>query len=594
MIELEKETHKVVEDFVKSLAERGLDYEIAMVEANEFTSDICQAELLPKLNELANQIDYRNRIIAQLEKKRDIATVLGTNAEVGKIQKAIKEVEIGDFSSAITKKIKKDIDDADSKVKKTVSRKESDLSLQEIIDKYNFHMTSVGGLYWYYQSDIADEFGNRGWYALKKDTLQANFAATTIFIRGGNGEPDYSSYNEFNAMLRDQGRNFTNVIQSYTDKAGCLNVMNKKFCEAAADGSTDYHWIFDAIYESVSGGDPGSEEFNQFQRTVFSKYVNPNNPFLPNLFVKNTDGRCAKDLLAETHMNRLFNGNVAPNCNIDHLLGKFNGAIAGKAVIFVNETVREKVDVEKIKQFLGSKRFQVENKFEMPYSADNTALVISFTNALAGGISLSGTKSDERYSLFSTNKVFREVLSRYFKEKEGIDLTPEECKKWLESNDPMSGQNILRDKVQNGKWINAMHAKWGKVEYVESYHGQVYSELINRQRGAWTDLVEDVFTEPGFTYIRDVVLEKMIVEFCKKEMIPGKRRRTEEIERLCRDKGIDVVLITRAQIKPQTSKQQPYRSTIWKVNDWTKTVDENEYRYGVVNDRGIWEWNWKG
>ena len=35
--------------------------------------------------------------------------------------------------------------------------------LQEYIDKYNFYMTSTGGLSWYYQPEFLDEYGNREW-----------------------------------------------------------------------------------------------------------------------------------------------------------------------------------------------------------------------------------------------------------------------------------------------------------------------------------------------------------------------------------------------------------------------------------------------
>jgi hypothetical protein len=586
----EKECNRLVEEFLEKLQEKGSADEIEMLKANDLSSDLCKAELVPKLAELSEQMEIRQKVVEELEKKKDIATSIGSNADVGKIHKAIAHAMNGDYSDPVAKKVKKEIDDQVSKNKKATTRKESELSLQELVDKYNFHMTSQGGLFWLYQTEHADQFGNRKWVSLKKDTLQANFSATAVFVRGDKETADYSSFFEFTDMLRDQKRYFTAVNMSYTDKPGVLNMMNKNFCPVSATGDEDYHWIFDAIYESVSGGEPGSVEFEQFQQIVFSKYMNPSNAFLPNAFVRNPGGRCGKDLYSETHLRTLFGGNVATNCNIDHLLGKFNGAIAGKAVIVVNETVREKVDVEKIKQFLGSKTLRVENKYEMPYEADNTALVISFTNALAGGVSLSGEKSDERYALFSTDAVVRDVISKYFLEKEGIVISPEDCKKWLESNDPLSGQNILASREENSKWIAAMARKWGKLDYVAAYKSRVYDEILNRQRGAWLDLVEQVFTEPGFDYIRDGLLMDMITYYCRGEALPGRKRRKEEIERLCKDKGINVIWKDRVSINDVNGSMQ---RTVWKLNNGMGTVKENEVSYGVWDDKDNWKWTWR-
>jgi hypothetical protein len=192
--------------------------------------------------------------------------------------------------------------------------------------------------------------------------------------------------------------------------------------------------------------------------------------------------------------------------------------------------------------------------------------------------------------MFSTDYVFREVLQRYFKIKDNVSKSEQECKIWLESNDKDSGQNILSDKEQVGKWINAMYAKYNKIDSIESFHDGVYDQLIDKQRGAWTQTVEQVFTEPDFVYIRESLLRDLILHHNRGEIIPGKNHMRKEIERLCKDKGINVVWKDKVTIKfgPGNSPQR----TVWKLNDGSGTVKNDEGKYGSNDAGGRWGWVW--
>ena len=464
--------------------------------------------------------------------------------------------------------------------------------LQEYIDKYNFYMTSTGGLSWYYQPEFLDEYGNREWRSLKKETLLANFAATDVYIRGGQGVPDYSSFKVFNKMLVDQKRVFTTVIQSFTKDTsnGKLNIMNKEFCEPLADGSIDYHWFLDAIFESLSGGCPGEvDTFEHLQQIIFAKFLHPENIFIPCPMI-NDDGSSAKGLTGARFLPTLFSGSIADNCNIEHLTGKFNGVIAGKAIIFINETAKDKVDNEKVKSFIGSPTFTVEEKFEKPYSCDNTGLVISATNQTTGGITLSGTNSDRRYSIFSTKMDIYKIVQKYFLDKEQKKITLADAQDWIEE----TGQWILADKDQVGKWINAMVTKHGDIKHVRANKGKAYVNLIDRQRAGWTKTLDDIFGVQGFVYIREQLLRDLIKEYNKSEkFLPGRNKMQEDIEKYCKDKGWNISLVQRATIKPLLSKGITIQRTIWSVNG-VQTVTEDEDEYGVYDQNSNWKWKWRG
>lgn len=551
------------------------------------------------MNNIERELELRETILEQLKIKKALALKTGSSTEVGKIEKSIQQVEQGDLGSEkLVKDLVKEAVKAAARENKLQTKSESEQELAKIIDEYNFYMSSTGNAVWFYQPMLPDQFGNRPWVSIKKDALQANFSITDVYIRMGEGQEDYSSFKQFNKMLVEQGRTFTNVIQSYTDQPGCLNIMNSNFCQPAEDGRTDYHWIFDAVMESISGDDrEGEKSYLPLQQTLWSKYLHPNNPFLPNLFIRDQEGRAGKGLISNTFLRRLFNGKVADNCNTDHVTGKFNSVIAGQAVIVVNETRRDKVDVERMKAFLGSPKILIEAKYQVPYLADNTGLVMSYSNEITGGITLSGTQSDNRYSLFKTTKNIYQTCQRYMLEYEQQDLTLEEVKTWIEGKDDDSGQNLLFSREQVGRWINAMAAKHGDITAVKPCHGAEYQSLIDRQRGSWTQTVEQVFNDPEFTFIRTEILERLVKEFNRGEIVPGRNRMKEEILRLIKDRQLPVELQERAKIYENHLDQKGYQRNIWKSITFTlltkeKLIDtDSQY---LTEDNGRITWNFKG
>jgi len=541
-----------------------------------------------QLENLEEELEVRQHILATLQQKKATAD----DRERGKIDRLIEAVNKGDFTGALVKSILKDIKRQRIQEDKANRVTAAKMTIDQIIDTYNFHVGSFGSTVYYYQTPNADMFGNRNWIAIKKDALQASFPATDVYVRMGEGEEDYSSYKEFNRRLVEKSRTFTRIIQSYKDEPGALNLMTKDFCLPAADGSTDYHWIFDAVLETVSGGPPGDRDtFEAMQRTIFAKWLHPDNPFIPNPTIRDVNGRAAKGLMANTFLRRLFNGNIADNCNSDHVIGKFNGVIAGKAVVIVNETNRSKIDSERVKAFLGSPRIVVENKYQVPYYADNTCLVFFFTNDPNGGVNVSGTSSDNRFSFFKVRQNIYKTCQRYFREREGVELTEREVQTWIEGTDLTSGQIILFDQEQVGRWINAMAVKHGDVKTVEPVHGDEHRAILDKQRGAWTRTVEEVFRDPDFQYIRANLLSDLVREYNRGEMLPGRNKMRDEIERLIADRALNIELVQRAVIQTGLNTNNTIQRTVYRKIG-IGNVMQDETAYGQEDQNGRWIWTW--
>jgi len=546
-------------------------------------------ETTQAVDELAKELDFRKEVIAILTVRKQSAN----DNQRGKLDRLIDSVTNGDTGwqdQPVVKGIVRDIKRAQNKIQKAQQTADAEMNIKSMISAYNFHVKAGGSAIWYYQPTISNIYGVREWIGIKRDALMASFPQLDVTIRAGEGQEDYRSIKDFNTQLVEQGRRFTKVIQSYTDQPGALNIMHKGFCDPAEDGATDYHWMFDAVFESISGGLPGSDEFEALQRTIWAKFLHPENTYIPHVVVCDVVGRGGKGLFSNRFLRRLFNGNIADNCNIDHVIGKFNSVVAGKAVIVVNETNRSKVDAERTKAFLGSPVIPVEPKGMDIYFADNTALAIFVTNDVNGGVNVGGTKSDNRFSFFNVKESIYAACARHFAQHEGQVLDELEIKQWIEGHAFDSGQNILHDEYEMGKWICAMLAKHGDVTHVEPHHAEEYKRIVDTQRGAWTQTVEAVFSDPNFEYIRVQLLVDLVRHFNRGEMLPGKNRMKQEIERLIQDRGWDIEYKDRAKVKAGLGSDA--QRTVWRKTD-VSVCSGDETCYGQFNDKDIWVWNWE-
>jgi hypothetical protein len=103
--------------------------------------------------------------------------------------------------------------------------------------------------------------------------------------------------------------------------------------------------------------------------------------------------------------------------------------------------------------------------------------------------------------------------------------------------------------------------------------------------------VEQVFEDDNFEYIRAGLLVDLIREYNRGEMLPGRNRMRDEIDRLVQDRGYDVELTQRGRIRtgPATQIQRP----IWRRKSVT-IPQHDETRYGHEDSNGRWIWTWMG
>ena len=563
-----------------------------------------------------NEVEMKKSILVELNKKLDIEKaayakleITGnslTNSQISqnltnkknliKIEKYIQEVQNDDYSSPTVVKLTLPFIKEEKTKARLVKTQESMLSIADMIVKYNMWQVVKGRqLFWFMQREQTDEYGNRGWDSIGKEVLLARFPQLALVIKGNEGSIDYRAFDDFCRAMTDGNRGFFDVVKSFTlpfgkVTNGKLNIMEKNFAKPSEDSSVDYHWFFDLIFASISGGE-GEDKKEALEKLFLAKYQHPENSFLPGAFC-NDAGATFKDLLANKFARGLFGGNILYNGTIEHLLGKYNALIAGVAFIHLSEIKRDKVNIDKLKSIMNAPTIYVEAKYEMPYVADNTGMIYSAGNGYDGNVTVSGTNQDRRLSIFSSTLDGLSLVIEYIATYEGRTVTRAEAEQWVIS----TGQHILSDATQIGKWLSAKINKYGDITYLRPVQGEAYLGMIDKQRASWTSLVETVFEDTDFDYIRVELLKELVQNFNRGGFTPAGRNMILEIEKLIKDRKYNIIKQDYAVI---TGIGKKMRRDVWRIasdagqrdNSMSQLVeDESNYIDHDNNGRQFWTW----
>jgi hypothetical protein len=210
------------------------------------------------------------------------------------------------------------------------------------------------------------------------------------------------------------------------------------------------------------------------------------------------NGGTGKSLFVGQVVSALFGrDSVNANCRMSDFAGQFNGHLAGKLAILLNENCEESYNHNAMKQIAGSERITFTNKNQMPYEGDNTALLFVSGNSLAGSIRLSGGDVDRRFSVIKGGSNLESYVRPYLEAEFGHSVSHDEAKAWIVS----TGQRVLGDPVEAGKWLNALIERHGRIAFVHPLHGADYRSVVTVQTSLIDQVFERVFDE-DFSYIR--------------------------------------------------------------------------------------------
>lgn len=321
------------------------------------------------------------------------------------------------------------------------------------------------------------------------------------------------NYELFIEVLKEDGRWFFGRTSSVRNIPGKLNMLRPKMLQPEAG---DYHPIFDLLVASVCGNK--TENIDHLEKVIVAKWHNPANYLLP-VVCFNDDGATGKSLFVGKVMTTLFGASaVAPNTRVSDFVGQFNGHLAGKLVILINENADDRYDEDAMKRLTGSETVSFTNKGQMPYDADCIWLLFVSGNGLSGSIALTGGDVDRRFSVITGGEPLYTYTVEYLRIAEDPHATTEDAQAWMKS----TGQHILSDPVQVSRWLNALIAKHGPITDVPAHHGADYQAAVAVQKSVHVGVFEAFFSDPAFAYAR----RGLLYEFYTHELRNQRRSAT--------------------------------------------------------------------
>mgnify|MGYP003385121468 CR=1 FL=1 len=397
--------------------------------------------------------------------------------EVKTIEQQIKLFDDGksdDDVELITElKTKLDEKRKDLKVSETVSVNTFNDDLLDLLERRMIYFVVSDGFIHEYNVKSGE------WYQFK---LQ-NFVNDETFLTDEKGGIDI-----FLKYMKSQGRVYLSVglsVKGFKPYERKLNLFRNDNWLQPVEG--EYHEVFDILIRSLGGNK--EENMLHIKHVIGWKYLHPFDYTLP-VTVFSGEGGAGKDLIIKKVLKRIFGLNQISVITQDEITN-FNGVIAGKMAVLINENTIDKTNMEKMKNLFGSEFINVNEKYQKTYISENTPLYFIASNEALGAILLGRNESDRRFSILQIPKSIPNVIS----DLKGWSFD-QSLKWWLSKLDKLS------DPVEVAKWLNHVIELAQELDETPNrLHGEDYNALMGRQSGPLEWLFENIFEHEEFKFI---------------------------------------------------------------------------------------------
>ena len=313
-------------------------------------------------------------------------------------------------------------------------------------------------------------------------------------------------YNLFMDVLREDNRWFRSQTVSFNAPPHLLNRLRYTKLEPLDE---PHDPLFDLVVKSMSGAK--QENIDHIEKVIVAKWNRPGNFLLPVLCFSD-DGATGKSLFVSAVISTLFGAEaVASNETMQNFAGQFNGHLAGKLAIMINENCEDSYNHNRMKMIAGSPRMTFCYKGQMPFEGESTALYFVTGNSIAGSIKVGGGDVDRRFSILKGTQKLSAYTAPYVSQLSGEPVTREEAEAWMQ----LEGQKILRDPTEVAKWLGSLVKRHGLVETVPALHGSDYQETVATQKPLTSQVFEAIFGDPTFTYVK----KPLVYEFYRAETL---------------------------------------------------------------------------
>jgi hypothetical protein len=423
--------------------------------------------LLPKIEKL------KKSIIDLVSSDDYDATALGKiSTELAKLETLRNRAKKSEAQSV--QELASDIDDFDERA----------ADFEVIKNHVRANVLAVSDYYYIHSEEKFLLFRNNKWSVQSDRSLRNHH---TQLVQGS----DY--FRAFIDVLKEDDRWFYGRTSSFKDEPGMLNMLRPQILEPIEG---DVHPIFNLLIRSICGDK--AENIDHVEKVIIAKQQAPFQYLLPTICFSDKGGT-GKSLFVSSIISTIFGASaVNANCKMADFAGQFNGHLAGKLAILVNENCEDSYNHNAIKQIAGSPTITFTNKNQMPYEGDNSALLFVTGNGVGGAIRVSGGDVDRRFSVMQGSANLETYVRIWLETQSDEKYDKESTKEWIVS----TGQHILSDPVEVAKWLNYIIGRHGKIKFVQALHGADYRKIVSLQTSLWDQIFKTVFDDPSFSFIR--------------------------------------------------------------------------------------------
>lgn len=333
---------------------------------------------------------------------------------------------------------------------------------------------------------------NDGWLTFEQTAVN-----TLYHIKG----PDEVEQFKDAMFLSDRVKiNAVNTFRACPSRK--LNMLSRQHWLKPQEGEVEQ--IFDVLFNSLSGGRKNVRE--HIEKCFVYKYLHPEDYHLPCITISG-EGGVGKNEVIERVFATVFGEQQVASIGTKEAFGAFNGQMLGKTVVFIDEAITDKVDTESLKRSVGNKTIQVNVKYGMQGTYDNTPWYWLGGNGTNGTVLLAGDTTDRRYSVITVDRnlmywVGDQIGVQVEGRGQNVLKSTHPCVEWWDQN-----AKYLSDPTAVAAWLHSVIEKWGSQESCPSaFHDEDYREVIDSQKSVFTTVMELVFSDPDFTHIEKLAL----------------------------------------------------------------------------------------